>query len=145
VISDGRADLMSAIRSGKKLKKSSGPPSAEKKMEEMEKRNRTPSKKGNDPMSISQMAAQKAKTLNSGDLENKIKNRPGKKDLEEKNILKPGHPNIQAARELLKRAQSVDTLNNKLATRPPATELDAKLAPVKQRAEKGLGSSSSNQ
>ncbi len=88
-----------------------------------------------------ELAKKRDKVTNLGDLEKKIKNRPDKSDLENKNILKSisnwkisnsaaGDPGIQSARESLRKKQAADSLNQKIANRPSPDEVSVKIGPA---------------
>jgi len=78
-------------------------------------------------MNFGAMAAEMAKKVDRTDFEKKIAARPKPTDLVEKNIMKQGEPAIQGARDALKKAQTKDALADKLAQRPPPSELQSKL------------------
>jgi hypothetical protein len=150
-VSDARADLMASIRKGKTLKKTSGPIPPEKKLQEIEEKNKqNPSAKGGGTIfSLGAMAAELAnkKKPNLLDLEKKIAQRPNKKELEDKNILKTGEPALQSVRESLKKSQTFDAISKQLVNKMKMTpsELETKLNSAKDKAEKGFVNTSNNE
>ena len=71
------------------------------------------------------LAQKRAANANSGDLLKKLEDRPSRKDLEDKNILKQGD-NISGGLFALRKAQDRDALNNKLSNRPNPSQLAEK-------------------
>lgn len=118
-----RSALLESIRAGKRLKKSAPPP--ERKIQAEEKKK--PGGAGGGVFSLAEhaasMAAKKDRTTLDS-LEKRIANRPEKKELEDKNILKSGEGGLQSAREALKKSQVSDNLKHKLETRPTPSELE---------------------
>jgi len=87
------------------------------------------------------MAAELAKkrgNTTAVDLEKKLSNRPVAQDLQARNILKSGDPNLQAAKQALQKSQTKDVLSDKLQNRPHPSELkktmsESVLSPLSRR------------
>jgi len=83
------------------------------------------------------MAAERAKKrgTTAEELEKKLSSRPVAQELQAKNILKTGDPNLQAAKQSLKMSQTKDVLNEKIAHRPAPSELEMRMHSQKERWE----------